>query len=324
MDNDNKDMVAIDDLEKRIKELTTIDQFSTPEEAVGAKAQIAAFREYATKRKAERKLIQTLNSGMVRIAWRIGGILKETLAHGRPSEKNEGVSLNEFGISRNQSMKYQTINDIPEDILEKRLCAKLDKDEDISESEFFKFAKAKGYMENENKTDDTEDGTDREEEERIIRDKVVELSKEQIAEIRKHEIDALENVSDEDLDLILRAIIESIMADNNQVKRKITKFVGENVLTYENYLAGLEIGIAQLRAIHKSMGVGSNQVKTPIAFLHFMNNLLKIIELFESWYPENMKVCEECKGTCMVQDKDGNPQKCDHCINGKVGWYKAN
>lgn len=311
-------MVKVDELKKKIAEFTTI------EEMKNGKDKLESVRHYLKLKGDERVMIQQLNAGAVRLAWRMGNILKEVISPGRPnSQENEKVlRLSDFGISKPTSHKYQRIADIPEDLLEQRLERLLANDEDVSEKEFYKFAKSLG--ESHNEETDEEDGSSRMDDMDDAREQFVAMTREQITELRKKNVPGVDLLDDTQLELIAIGIIESVMEGSGKYKKKVQKFIGENALDESNYWDGMSIAVRQLKAVTKSLTRNTNPT-SPAALLCFIGNMIQMTELIESWKPGKMDDCPVCHGTKKIQVNGTIPEEtapCDNCIDGKTGWYK--
>jgi hypothetical protein len=320
------EMVKVDELKNQIQQFTTI------EEMKEGKDKLESVRYYLKLKGDERTMIQQLNAGAVRLAWRMGGILKKVISPGRPSEAEEGgkvIRLADFGIVKATSHKYQRISDIPEEVLEERITRMLAADEEISEKEFYKFAKSldESHNEDENDENDENDGSDRMDEMDEAREQFVAMTREQIAELRKKNISGVELLDDTQLELVAIGIIEILMEGSGKVKRKITKFLFENALDETNYWSGLALAARQLKAVTDSLGRNTNP-SSPVALLTFIQNMKQMTQLLVSWKPENLEDCEKCNGTKEIPIEGegispGATAPCDNCIDGKVGWYKV-
>lgn len=308
-------VVKVDDLKNQIALFTTI------EEMMEGRDKLEAVRTFLKRKGDERAMIQQLNAGAVRLAWRMGHILKEIISPGRPSEAQEGekvVRLVDFGITKTTSHKYQRISDIPEDLLEQRLERLLANDEDISEKEFYKFAKS--LVETHNDDDNDDDGTERMDDMDDAREQFVAMTREQITELRKKNIPGIDLLDDTQLEFIAIAIIETVMEGSGKYKNKVQRFINENALDENNYWNGLSLAIRQLKAVTKSLIRNTNS-SSPAALLCFIQNMVQMTELIESWKPGAMDDCLVCHGTKEIKG-DGEPAPCDNCIDGKAGWYK--
>lgn len=58
---------------------------------------------------------------------------------------------------------------------------------------------------------------------------------------------------------------------------------------------------------------------TPISVTWIISNIIKVCEKFETWAPDKVGNCEVCGGTGTA----GDNAQCDHCIQGKTGYYAA-
>jgi len=317
-ENEKNFPVPIDELEKKIIEFVSIEDFKT------GKDQLETLKIYAKKRGVERSLIQRIHAGSIRCAWEIGGILKEIISRGRPSdeEKNTKVRLEDLGISKTSSHRYQIINNIPKELLNERIDKMMRDDVDITEKEFYKFAKS---LEETHEDEDLEDGSSRENDIVEARDKFAYMTKEGISELRNKGIIGIDCLTDVELELIARGIIEIVMNGPGKIKNKIERFVEENSLTVENYWVGLRYVIRQMNSVIMSLDLNTNPA-SPKAFLYFIRNLKSMLGLIKTWKPEALEKCPVCEGKKEIPNPNEKEKNifisCDFCLDGYVGWFK--
>lgn len=318
-------MVKVDDLKNQIAKFTTL------EDCKEGHDKIAALRVFFARQGQERSMALQLNAGAVRLAWKMGKILKDIITKGRPSESVEGEKppkLVELGIGKTMSHKYQTISDIPEKLLEERLEKKLRDNKDISEAEFYRFAIHLEKLPNEESKEEEEDGTSQMNSLENARKQFTIMARDQIADLRKREIPGVDLLTDDQLELIAVGIIESTMEGNGKVKKKIEKFLFENALDESNYWNGFSCIVKQIKSVKDSLSRNTTP-NTPKALLIFNQNLHTIINYVLSWKKENLGDCPECDGKAEVPVPQGpgidpgQMEPCDNCFAGKVGWYKG-
>lgn len=296
--------------------------FTTLEHHMEGKNQLDAMRLYAKKKKVERALIQRLAASNLKLVYRMGKLLAEILKPGRKAAGSDVITLDDLNISRTSSHRYQEISDIPEDVFEGRIKKMITEDDDLTESEFYRFAKNLKKIVNESPPSDDDDGTSRMEDEQKVRDDFLALSLEMIQEIRAKKVPGVEALNDEQLSLVARAIIEVVTIEDGPIKKQVEKFVGENALDENNYWTGLRVGIRQLSAVHLSLQQNTTPA-SPKSLLYFNQNIAQMIGLLKSWNPDKMDVCPDCEGSKEILGEGKKKLPCPTCLNGKVGWFKT-
>lgn len=315
--------VPVDELEKRIAAFVTIDDYKD------GKDQLEMLKVFANKKGVERSLVQRINAGAVRCAWEIGGLLKEVISRGRPSEEEKGkrVHLHDLGIQKTSSHRYQIINNIPKDLLNERIDKMMADDSEITEKEFYKFAKSLEDEHHDNSSGE-EDGTSRMNENSEARDKFAFLAKNSLTELRAKNIPGIDQFTDVELELIARGIIETVMDGPGKVKNKVERFVAENTLTIKNYWNGFSYIIRQMKAVIMSLDSNTTPA-SPKSFLYFIRNLGSMLDLIKSWKPGTLDKCPVCEGKKELPApagvegvEEGTLIPCDMCVDGYVGWFK--
>lgn len=92
------------------------------------------------------------------------------------------------------------------------------------------------------------------------------------------------------------------------------------------YLTPLKDLLRQMEGQYKVLS-SKRTTTTPRALGHMIGNIKDMATRLESWLPQNLTDCPECKGTGKVSapGSDGKDKEvaCDYCINGKVGLHKV-
>jgi hypothetical protein len=252
----------------------------------------------------------------------MGRLLAEILKPGRRKSGENIITLEDLNISRTASHRYQEISSIPEDVFEERIQKLIQEDEDLTEAEFYKFARSLKQMIRETPSEaEEEDGTARMEAEQKVRDDFLNLSLEMIHAIREKQVPGVDKLTDDELNLVTRAIVETVTIEAGPIKKQIDKFQGENALDESNYWTGLKTAIRQLAAVHLSLRNNTTPA-SPKALLMFNENIGQMIGLLKSWDEKQMDTCPDCGGSGTVPGDGKKKLPCPTCINGKVGWFR--
>lgn len=83
------------------------------------------------------------------------------------------------------------------------------------------------------------------------------------------------------------------------------------------YWALLKVLIQQMRNTHRLLKKSRNH-DTPKLYGHMIGNIMDMAERLDTWDPEKMQPCPNCKGSGEIETPNGIV-KCNQCFNGYAG-----